>query len=226
MISAFQTQWTRDLMPMWDEVPAAKFIWMSKDQKPDDTMWWAVFFDDSDQADALAYHDLTDTGMPISKIFARTVQNEGVSLTISASHEFCEMALDPYLQLVFVDAQGVSWAGENADPVEDDAYGYRINGIWVSDFIGPAWFGEAGTNDRLDFMGYCKKPFEVMSGGYAQKQLKGQQDWIQVNGELVQRSSIDGHKLSPPVGSRRERRTRYPDHKRSERWKAGHSSTD
>jgi hypothetical protein len=31
--------------------------------------WWLVFLDNSDQAGALAYHDLTNEGLPLSKVF-------------------------------------------------------------------------------------------------------------------------------------------------------------
>jgi hypothetical protein len=33
--------------------------------------WWLVFLDNSDQAGALAYHDLTNEGLPLSKVFVK-----------------------------------------------------------------------------------------------------------------------------------------------------------
>ncbi len=38
--------------------------------KPSD--WQFIYLDDADQAGALGYHDLTDNGQPISKVFVRT----------------------------------------------------------------------------------------------------------------------------------------------------------
>lgn len=56
--------------------------------------WGLVFLDDADQPGALAYHD-EETGSPLAKVFVRTIQKSGVSLTVSASHELVEMLADP-----------------------------------------------------------------------------------------------------------------------------------
>src|SRR5215470_14446374 len=37
--------------------------------------WALVFLDDADEANALAYHDLTPEGLPQSKVFVRTTLN-------------------------------------------------------------------------------------------------------------------------------------------------------
>jgi len=55
--------------------------------------WWLVFLDDSDQADALAYHDLTEDGLPISKVFVKTILADNASVSVGATHELCEMAV-------------------------------------------------------------------------------------------------------------------------------------
>ena len=57
-----------------------------------------MFLEDSDQANALAHHDLRDEGLPISKVFVITILADKASLSVRATHEIC-------------------------DPVEDDRYG-------------------------------------------------------------------------------------------------------
>jgi hypothetical protein len=70
MLPAFSQQWNIDLQPIWG-VGDANFTFVPKDQSPATGSWWVVFLDDSDQADALAYHDLTNEELPISKVFVK-----------------------------------------------------------------------------------------------------------------------------------------------------------
>jgi len=202
MIPAFSTQWNRDLLPIWDINPAT-FSFIPKSTIPRDDAWWLVFLDDSDQAGALAYHDLTNTGQPISKIFAKTLLADKASISVGATHELVEMACDPMLNYGAQDASGVFWALENADPVESDEYGYKIGDVLVTDFVTPSWFGHQYAKAPFDFAGHTKSAFEVLSGGYAQK-FDTTAGWVQVTGSKAKLFS----KSMAAVGSRRERRTR------------------
>ncbi len=202
MIPAFQTQWNRDLAPVW-VLEQAVFTWTAKGNPVPKTSWWLVFLDDSDQADALAYHDVTDTGLPISKVFVKTIQQDQSSVSVGATHEICEMAVDPTINLAAQDTKGTFWAYEVSDPVEADQYGYDIDGVLVTDFVTPSWFGYQNSSGPFDFQKHALKPFAVLSGGYAQKfTSKG---WVQVNGaeaKLSKRSRVQ----MAPKGSRRARR--------------------
>ena len=105
--------------------------------------WWLVILDDSDQAGALGYHDLTPDGLPIGKIFAASDLKAGDSWSVTASHELLEMLADPNINLtVFVqdaDTTGTLYAYEVCDACEDDSFGYKINSnVLVSDFVYPA----------------------------------------------------------------------------------------
>jgi hypothetical protein len=202
MLPAFQTQWTRDLAPIWG-LEDAQFVWSPKEQTPPAMSWWVVFLDDSDQAGALAYHDVTDQGLPLSKVFAKTIKADGTSLSVGATHEICEMAVDPTINLAAQDTQGTFWAYEVCDPVEDDQYGYSINGVLVTDFVTPGWFGFKNSSGPLDFKQHASEPFVILSGGYAQK--FGKNGWQQVNGKEAEARGI-ARVLSAPKGSRRRRR--------------------
>ena len=164
-----------------------------------------MFLDDSDQAGALAYHDLTNEGLPISKIFVKTLLSDKATVSVGATHEICEMAVDPWLNSAYQDPQGVFWAGEVCDPVEDDQYGYQIGGVLVTDFVTPNWFAHQHAQATMDFKGHSHAAFEVLSGGYAQK-FDPQTGWQQATGtQAMQRKRA----VSAPKGSRRERRTRH-----------------
>jgi hypothetical protein len=166
--------------------------------------WWVVFLDDSDQANALAYHDLTNEGLPISKVFVKTIQADKESVSVGATHEICEMAVDPWLNGAYQDPQGVFWAAEICDPVQDDQYGYQIGSILVTDFVTPNWFAHQHAQTTIDFKGHATAAFEVLSGGYAQK-FDPQQGWQQITGSKARLSAFARH---APEGSRRERRAR------------------
>src|SRR5712691_7830480 len=57
--------------------------------------WALVFLDNADQARALAYHELTPDGLPVSKVFVKTIAADHSSVTVATSHELVEMLVDP-----------------------------------------------------------------------------------------------------------------------------------
>jgi hypothetical protein len=203
-LAAFAQQWNSDLIIVWPVLPS-QLAFVPKGTAPGPAMWWVVFLDDSDQANALAYHDLTNDGLPISKVFVKTLQAEKASISVGATHEICEMAVDPWLNSAYQDPQGTFWAGEVCDPVEADEYGYEINGVLVTDFVTPNWFAHKNAQGAIDFKGHAQSQFQVLSGGYAQKYDQPTSSWQQVNGDKALASAMVA---SAPPGSRRERRRR------------------
>jgi hypothetical protein len=202
MLPAFTQQWNKDLLPVWGVDPAT-FTFVPKSKKPASGAWWLVFLDDSDQADALAYHDLTNEGLPISKVFVKTIVSAKESVSVGATHELCEMAVDPWLNSAYQDPKGTFWAGEVADPVESDQYGYKIGAILVTDFVTPNWFAHQHATKAIDLKSHANAAFEVLSGGYAQK-FDPDSGWVQVTGAQAAKSA----QAHAAKGSRRERRAR------------------
>jgi hypothetical protein len=203
MLPAFTHQWNKDLLPIWG-LDGATFTFVPKHHAPASGTWWVVFLDNSDQADALAYHDLTNEGLPISKVFVKTLLADKASVSVGATHEICEMAVDPWLNSAYQDHQGTFWAGEICDPVEDDQYGYLIGKTLVTDFVTPNWFGHEHSQTSIDLKGHAIRAFEVLAGGYAQK-FSAHAGWQQVNGpKAAHRARV----IQAPPGSRRERRSR------------------
>jgi hypothetical protein len=202
MIPAFASQWNGDLTSVWG-VGQAQFNFVRKGTAPAAGTWWVVFLDDTDQANTLAYHDLTNEGLPISKVFVKSLLADKARVSVGATHEVCEMAVDPWLNSAYQDDKGTFWAGEVCDPVEDGQYGYEINRILVTDFVTPSWFGHKNATRPMDLQMHAKTPFEVLAGGYAQY-YDPQKGWVQATGALKLRSK----RADAPPGSRRERRAR------------------
>lgn len=61
--------------------------------------WWLGIFDDSDVPGALGYHDVTNEGLPLGKVFAGTDIKYEANWTVALSHELLEMLADPEIDL-------------------------------------------------------------------------------------------------------------------------------
>ncbi len=207
VVAALQKQVTNDFRPAWGT--DAELIVVPKNTPPPSGSWWLVILDDSDQAGALGYHDLTTEGLPIGKVFAASDLKAGTSWTVTASHELLEMLGDPNINLtVFVqneNTSGILYAYEVCDACEDDSLGYSVDNVLLSDFVYPAWFEsfrpEGST--QFDRVNKIQKPLQLLAGGYIGVfNVTSGTGWQQVTAEkrpvnLRQRG---------PVGSRRERR--------------------
>ena len=129
--------------------------------------WAVVFLDDADQPGALAYHDLTPQGLPLSKVFVRTTIQNGDLVSVSASHELVEMLVDPAINMMTTGPDSrTMYAYEAADPVE--SLSFKVDAVPMSDFVYPAYFEDfrkAGST-RFDHLRKVKRPFQILSGGY------------------------------------------------------------
>ncbi len=220
-VPALQKQVSRDFAPAWGVDADLTFI--AKGHKASKTTWWLVILDNSDEAGALGYHDVTSEGLPIGKVFAGSDMQYGYNWTVTASHELLEMLGDPEINLtVFVqksDSTGVLYAYETADACEADEYGYKIDGVLVSDFVFPSWFDatyKKGT--QYDFRKKIKRPLHLLKGGYI-----GIFD-VTAGGGWQQKTAQNlpvAYSARPHVGSRRERRRISKDQWLKSRLNAG-----
>jgi hypothetical protein len=119
----------------------------------------------------------------------------GDGWTIAASHEVCEMLVDPstnkmqaapaiqVTQGVVQDADGiVEYLVEVCDPSEGADYGYSINGIAVSDFYTPHYFDSVTTSGvRYSFTGAITAPRQVRKGGYLSWKDPASNAWSQLD---------------------------------------------
>ena len=162
LIAAMQEYIDRFIVPVW--ATPAKLV-KTTGFKPNH--WAIVFLDDADVPGALAYHDLTPDGLPLSKVFVKTTIANGDLVSVSTSHELVEMLVDPAINLMSTgpDPKAV-YAYESADPVE--AFTFNVKGIPMSDFVYPSYFESfrKPNSVKFDQMGKVKRPFQILAGGY------------------------------------------------------------
>jgi hypothetical protein len=162
LIAALQLQLDRDFVPRWGT--PAKLV---KGKDFVKGSWAIVFLDDADQPGALAYHDLTPDGLPLSKVFVRTTVNAGELVSVSTSHELLEMLVDPAINLMSDGPDPkLAYAYEVCDAVEETTY--LVGGIALSNFVFPSFFEtfRKPKSTQFDFLGKLTRPFQLLKGGY------------------------------------------------------------
>lgn len=208
LMEALQEQVTRDFSPVWGVDAKLLFVGREGNAKPKAQTWWLSLLDNSDQAGALGYHDMTNAGYPLGKAFVKTCEQYGVSWSVDASHELMEMLVDPDINLICMDDSGQRlYAYEVGDPVQDDACGYIINNTLVSDFVLPAFFepSRPALSTQFSFKTHVTSPLTLAKGGYmSYMDIASTQGWQQITDRAVEPGRTTQYR--PVVGSRREKR--------------------
>jgi hypothetical protein len=130
-----------------------------------------IVYDKADEPGALGYHSLQARAQVYGKAFWDVIRKSGGTLTsganslsVTLSHEALEMAGNPYVNFwADVVDDTTQEAIELCDRVEADAY--TIEGIDVSNFLGPRAFRKGPG--PYDWMGLLDNPFDLRPGGYA-----------------------------------------------------------
>ena len=171
VVDALQQQVTTDFLPPWGV--NAQLTFFASGATPTPGTWWLSILDDSDQAGALGYHDLTPDGLPLGKVFAGTDLKVGNSWSVTASHELLEMLADPNINLTVLvqtnsQTAGTLYAYEVCDACEADNLGYKIGDVLVSDFVLPSWFESfrPSKSTLFDHQGKITEPLQLLPGGY------------------------------------------------------------
>ena len=162
VLPALQKQVSDDFEAYWELDCTLTFL--SKSQQLTPGWWQIVLTDNPHQAGALGYHELSSSGTPLGRVFAKLDLESGSSWTATLSHELLEMLADPWINWCAMGSDSRIYALEVCDAVEDDKLGYNIDDALVSDFITPAWF-EPTDADRIDFKRRLSKPLELARGG-------------------------------------------------------------
>ncbi len=225
LANALQIQVSRDFFPIWGT--NALIYYTPKGFNPSADHWVVGIFDQSDASDALGYHDVTPTGMPLGKAFLGPTLAQGSQISITVSHEILEMLGDPDINLCAEvdDKQGRPskfYAYEVCDAPEDDQFGYTIDtdgqSVLVSDFVTPAWFEGFRTTGPFDFRKKISKPFELLPGGYigfldlGNLQAGWQQQFARAVSLDVKAAAKAFALARPRPGSRRARRSLPREH--------------
>jgi len=131
--------------------------------------WQLVFLKKNDQEQGikglLGFHDLTEHGQPLAKVFVDEVERNHEQVSVTASHELGEMLVDPWIHMGVRGPDENSWyAYETSDAVEVGPT-VDVRGLPMSNFVYPEWFG-AFPGPKFDHRGQCTRPFEIMEGGF------------------------------------------------------------
>lgn len=216
VVAALQKQLANDFCPAWNiAVPTLTFV--PQGQQPPAGSWHLIVFDNSDQAGALGYHDVTPDDQPLGKVFVKDDLDAGLQWSVTMSHELLEILGDPLINLTAMVQKtarsGKVYAYENCDAVEDDSFGYKIDEILVSDFVLPSWF-VPGSPGPWDFQKKLSAPLQLLPGGYISVlSFSSKKGWTQITAK-----EKPGGKPAN-AGSRRERRSRG-----RENWKKSTAS--
>ena len=163
LTAALQKCYDQYFVPVWG-YPVNLYNTTLEKVKPSD--WQLIYFENTDDAQALGYHDLTKNGQPVSKIFVKTTIDDGELVSVTACHELFEMAIDPVANLWAQAKDGTEYAYEMCDPVEEDTF--DVDGIPMSNFLHPSWFEpfKHPPGTKYDHLGKLKAPYTMTKGGY------------------------------------------------------------
>lgn len=164
LVAAMQTALDRYFVPVWG-TPARLQIFPNRKSIPKGA-WPFVFLDHADVDNALGYHDLTKTGVPVTFVFVKTTIDDGGDVAVTASHELWEVLVDPAIQLWAENAEGTLWAYETADAVEETDF--LVDDVRISNFVYPSFFESfrKPKSTRFDHLGLVDRPFKLLKGGY------------------------------------------------------------
>jgi hypothetical protein len=162
--AAIQKQVLKDFVPIWGE-SATVDSFASLEDVPFGS-WTVMIRDDIDRPGLAGIH-LDDEGQPYALVqYSNT-------WPLTASHEVLEMLVNPYgNQLksgnsIKPDQGKVQYLVEVCDPSESFEFGYRVNGIQLSDFYTPNYFDPvANSTIRYSFTGAITEPRQVLKNGY------------------------------------------------------------
>lgn len=165
---AIQRQILEDLSPFWG-LSASINAFANIATIPSD--YWKVIITDNDiPEDDFGFHFVDEHGNP----FALVRPTEETSIT--CSHECLEMLINPRMekfqlaQSLKADQDSVSFQVEICDPCESKDFGYEIDGVLVSDFVTPIYYGMPPISDdmRFSFKQNINNSFEILEGGILQ----------------------------------------------------------
>lgn len=163
IIDALRLQLERDFAPVWGYSAKLKLA-----EKAESGEWHLVFLDDANAAGMMGYHGLDLNGKPIAKVFVKSAKRAGEKISVAASHELLEMLIDPSAQLWAQGNDGLFYAYEVCDAVEEEVYPIGEKKIEVSNFVFPTFFElwHADKSVQFDQLKRAIRPFQTLEFGY------------------------------------------------------------
>ena len=165
--AAVQKQVLRDLAPLWMK-SASVDAFDRIDDAPTD--YWPIIIRDNIDARGVQGAHWTRDGQPFALVQAGADID---FVCVRVSHEALEMLIDPYGNMVIAGASPqdpsdrVNFVVEVCDPVQGPHNGYSVNGLLVSDFVTPAYFGPiSAPSGRYSYSGRVTDHHQVLESGY------------------------------------------------------------
>jgi hypothetical protein len=134
-----------------------------------------VIADSAEQVSYLGYHEVAPSGFPIGFTFVEVARMHGSEVSAVLTHELWEARSNPLIERVVLGPDGRQWFYENADAVQADKWGFRVNGVLLSNFVLPSYFDfTAPAGPAYDYQGLLRAPIPAMlPGGYLAFQEPG-----------------------------------------------------
>lgn len=196
-------QLTRDFLPIWG---LSASVVRAPPGRPLPAGAWPLYLRDHTGADDLGNH-ATVSGVPYGQVGVADCDTDGSSWAVDASHELLEMLIDPLVQSFTTAPDGWTYTKEVCDAVQDDRWGYKINGVLMTSFVTPSWF-LMGSSGPFVFpsvsSGELKGPFDLAPGGYIQRIKPGDKAWSMVTplGERLSRRQTKDQNPASRAGRR------------------------
>lgn len=191
--AALQKQVSNDFAPVWDK-DAVIHVFEWKTGIPVG-FWKMLIVDEVDVPGVNGYHWTDKNEVPFAQIQFRDLWS------LTASHELLEMLANPYVNRTKLvkgmddSGQDVEFLVEVADPVEDDDFGYYIDGVMLSNFYYPAFFDLMTVEGKkYDHLGWLKEPRKLLNGGYI--------SWRNAAGEWWQGFMVEGQLIVRRLGDK------------------------
>lgn len=172
-LRALQSQISNDFGPAWGKYATLRLLEHGGWANPGE--WVVTISDDTDLTGYSGYHSIDWYGTPYARVFSRTAQKYGKSVTVVLSHEIMEMLANPwantYVLQPNIDGTGSLYLQEVCDPVAANTY--WINAIEVSDFVTPAWFLPWPSSGPFDHLRLAQRYSTLPGGNTTVKKISG-----------------------------------------------------
>jgi hypothetical protein len=166
--AALNTQANRDLAHHW---PLTATVTAMLPSATVPVGVWPIYIVDQLSAGEGGYHWVTATNQPYAEVV------HGPGWTVAASHECCEILVDPSGNRLQT-ARSIVLSGEDqslgftneaylveiCDPCE--LHGYTIDGVAVSDFVIPQYYHTGTKDGKYSYTGNIVRPLQILFGGY------------------------------------------------------------
>jgi hypothetical protein len=169
-VNAVQHQLVEDVAQFWSLAGETILVMISQGFQAPAGSWQIIVAPNTDITNDLGYHENTAFGTPLGKVFTQTTLGFAQTISRVLSHEIIEMIADPQVQTK-VTIAGTTYLAEACDPVHYDALGYPKQGVLVSDFVTPTYYGlplpDGTTDPRVAFNTALSGPCPALPRGGA-----------------------------------------------------------